>query len=64
MTHNAPDPRRYPWLVTVLTFASLIFAVLAFMTPLNLVFGPLAILCGIGGLVLNRIVWGDRRGQS
>jgi hypothetical protein len=64
MTTNAPKPRRHAWLVTLLTFASLVFALLAFMTPFNLIFGPLAIVSGAAGLILNRLVWGGHRGQS
>lgn len=58
MTFTEPKPRRYGWLVTALTFVSLIFALLAFVTPFNLIFGPLAIACGALGLIFNRIVWG------
>lgn len=64
MTYNAPKSRRGAWLVTALTFGALIFALLAFVTPFNLIFGPLAIMFGAAGLALNRIVWGGHRGQS
>jgi hypothetical protein len=63
MTRIDPKPRRHAWLVTLLTFASLVFAVVAFMTPFNLIFGPLAIVSGVVGLILNRAVRGDHDGQ-
>jgi hypothetical protein len=63
MTYNAPKPRRGAWLVTALTFGALICALLAFVTPFNLIFGALAIVSGAAGLVLNRIVWGGHSGR-
>ena len=64
MTHNAPKPKRGAWLVTALTFAALICALLAFATPFNRIFGTVAIVTGLAGLILNRIVWGADRGRS
>lgn len=45
MTRNQ-EPRRHGWL----PFASLIFALLAFVTPFNVIFGALAIASGAAGL--------------
>lgn len=56
MTYNEPKPRR-AGLVTALTLLSLVFAILAFTTTHNVIFGILAIGTGTSSLVLNRLVW-------
>jgi hypothetical protein len=47
MTNTTPEPRRHGWL----TFASLLFALLSLLTPLNVLFGLLAIVTGVTSLV-------------
>jgi hypothetical protein len=47
MTNTDPKPRRHGWL----TFASLLFALLSLLTPLNVLFGVLAIVTAATSLV-------------